>query len=111
VSLLADRYRLIRYDDRGFGRSPAPAASFTRLADARALQWQWDQVINARAALQTVAGLVSGPRAGPQALKSVTGIRDSPDARPGRAVIVGTRFAPSVPDRGRGNLWLSGENR
>jgi len=79
--------------------------------DARALQRQWDYVVNARAALQTVAGLVSGPRAGSQALKSRTGIRDSPDARPGRAVIVGTRLAPSVPDRGRGNLWLNGENR
>jgi len=35
--LLADRYRLIRYDDRGYGRSPAPAAPFTRLADLRAV--------------------------------------------------------------------------
>jgi 3-oxoadipate enol-lactonase len=37
VSLLADRYRLIRYDDRGFGRSSAPAASFSRLADLHAV--------------------------------------------------------------------------
>jgi 3-oxoadipate enol-lactonase len=37
LDLLADRYRLIRYDDPGFGRSPAPAASFTRLADLRAV--------------------------------------------------------------------------
>jgi 3-oxoadipate enol-lactonase len=35
--LLADRYRLIRYDDRGYGRSPAPAVPFTRLADLRAV--------------------------------------------------------------------------
>jgi 3-oxoadipate enol-lactonase len=37
VSLLSGRCRLIRYDDRGFGRSPAPAAPFTRLADLRAV--------------------------------------------------------------------------
>jgi len=37
LGLVADRYRLIRYDDRGFGRSPAPTASFTRLADLRAV--------------------------------------------------------------------------
>ena len=37
LGLLTDRYRLIRYDDRGFGRSPAPAAPFTRLADLRAV--------------------------------------------------------------------------
>ena len=79
--------------------------------NARALQRQWDHVINARAALQTVAGLVSGPRAGPLGAVIRTGVRDSPDARPGRAVIVGARFAPSVPDRGRGNLGLNGENR
>jgi pimeloyl-ACP methyl ester carboxylesterase len=28
---------VIRYDDRGFGRSPAPAVPFTRLADLRAV--------------------------------------------------------------------------
>lgn len=37
LGLLADRYRLIRYDDRGFGHSPAPAVPYTRLADLRAL--------------------------------------------------------------------------
>ncbi|HUB21798.1 MAG TPA: alpha/beta hydrolase [Streptosporangiaceae bacterium] len=35
LGLLADRCRLIRYDDRGFGRSPAPATPFTRAADLR----------------------------------------------------------------------------
>ena len=35
MDLLADRFRLIRYDDRGVGRSPAPAVPFTRLADLR----------------------------------------------------------------------------
>ena len=39
------------------------------------------------------------------------GIGDSPGTRPGRAVIAGTRLAPGVPDRGRGNLGLNGENR
>jgi 3-oxoadipate enol-lactonase len=37
LGLLADRCWLIRYDDRGFGRSPAPAVSFTRVADLRAV--------------------------------------------------------------------------
>jgi 3-oxoadipate enol-lactonase len=37
LGLLADRYRLIRYDDRGFGRSPAPAVPFNRLDDLRAV--------------------------------------------------------------------------
>ena len=35
MGLLADRFRLIRYDDRGVGRSPAPSVPFTRLADLR----------------------------------------------------------------------------
>jgi 3-oxoadipate enol-lactonase len=35
MDLLADRFRLIRYDDRGFGHSPAPAGPFTRLGDLR----------------------------------------------------------------------------
>src|ERR1700721_4377079 len=34
---LAARFRLIRYDDRGVGRSPAPDVPFTRLADLRAV--------------------------------------------------------------------------
>src|SRR5580692_10188205 len=35
MGLLADRFRLIRYDDRGVGRSPAPSVPFARLADQR----------------------------------------------------------------------------
>jgi 3-oxoadipate enol-lactonase len=37
VPLLRDRYRVIRYDLRGFGRSSRPAQPFTRLGDLRAL--------------------------------------------------------------------------
>jgi 3-oxoadipate enol-lactonase len=37
VPLLRDRYRVIRYDLRGFGRSSRPSGPFTRLADLRAV--------------------------------------------------------------------------
>src|SRR5215469_7232897 len=37
VPLLQDRYRVIRYDLRGFGRSSRPAQPFTRLEDLRAV--------------------------------------------------------------------------
>jgi 3-oxoadipate enol-lactonase len=37
IGLLDGRYRVIRYDDRGYGRSPAPSVPFTRLADLRAV--------------------------------------------------------------------------
>ena len=37
VPLLQDRYRVIRYDLRGFGRSSRPAGPFTRLEDLRAV--------------------------------------------------------------------------
>jgi 3-oxoadipate enol-lactonase len=35
IGLLDGRCRVIRYDDRGYGRSPAPSVPFTRLADLR----------------------------------------------------------------------------
>ncbi len=37
VGRLDGRCRVIRYDDRGYGRSPAPSVAFTRLADLRAV--------------------------------------------------------------------------
>lgn len=37
IGLLDGRCRVIRYDDRGYGRSPAPSVPFTRLADLRAV--------------------------------------------------------------------------
>jgi len=37
LGLLGGRFRVIRYDDRGYGRSPAPSVPFTRLADLRAV--------------------------------------------------------------------------
>lgn len=37
LAVLGERYRVIRYDDRGYGRSPAPDRSFTKLADLRAV--------------------------------------------------------------------------
>jgi pimeloyl-ACP methyl ester carboxylesterase len=37
VPLLRDRYRVIRYDLRGFGRSSRPERPFTRLGDLRAV--------------------------------------------------------------------------
>jgi 3-oxoadipate enol-lactonase len=37
IPLLRDRYRVIRYDLRGFGRSARPTRSFTRLTDLEAV--------------------------------------------------------------------------
>ena len=37
VGLLAARYRVIRYDARGYGRSPAPAAPYTQSGDLAAV--------------------------------------------------------------------------
>ncbi len=45
---LAGRYRVIRYDARGYGRSPAPAVPYTQLADLAAVL---DHLQVARAAL------------------------------------------------------------
>jgi pimeloyl-ACP methyl ester carboxylesterase len=35
ISVLPTRFRVIRYDDRGFGRSPAPVVPFSRVDDLR----------------------------------------------------------------------------
>ena len=56
LGLLADppgRYRCIRYDARGYGRSPAPAAPFSQLADLAAVL---DQLAVRRAALVAHSG-------------------------------------------------------
>ncbi|HEY1324703.1 MAG TPA: alpha/beta hydrolase [Streptosporangiaceae bacterium] len=37
ISVLPTRFRVIRYDDRGFGRSPAPVVPFSRVDDLRAV--------------------------------------------------------------------------
>ncbi len=37
VSLLPRQYRVIRYDDRGYGRSPASSAPYTKAGDLRAV--------------------------------------------------------------------------
>jgi len=37
IRVLPARFRVIRYDDRGFGRSPAPAVPFSQVDDLRAV--------------------------------------------------------------------------
>jgi 3-oxoadipate enol-lactonase len=37
IGLLPSRYRVLRYDDRGFGRSPVSTAAYTRADDLRAV--------------------------------------------------------------------------
>jgi len=37
IAVLPGRFRVIRYDDRGFGRSPAPVVPFSRVGDLRAV--------------------------------------------------------------------------
>jgi len=53
TALLRGRYRIIRYDLRGFGRSPKPEVSFTRLGDLRAVL---DHLGVARAAIVSHSG-------------------------------------------------------
>jgi 3-oxoadipate enol-lactonase len=53
IARLAGRYRLIRYDARGYGRSPAPAAPFTQLGDLGAVL---DHLAVERAALVAHSG-------------------------------------------------------
>jgi 3-oxoadipate enol-lactonase len=57
---LAARYRVIRYDARGYGRSPAPAGPYTQLADLSAVL---DHLAVGRAALVGHSG-GAGPAAG-----------------------------------------------
>jgi 3-oxoadipate enol-lactonase len=60
MGLLSRRYRIIRYDLRGFGRSPAPDVPFTRLGDLRAIL---DHFGIARAAIVSHSG-AGGPALG-----------------------------------------------
>jgi 3-oxoadipate enol-lactonase len=60
MGLLSRRYRVIRYDLRGFGRSPAPEVPFTRLGDLRAVL---DHFGIARAAIVSHSG-AGGPALG-----------------------------------------------
>jgi 3-oxoadipate enol-lactonase len=60
TGLLGGRYRIIRYDLRGFGRSPAPGAPFSRLGDLRAVL---DQFGIAQAAIVSHSG-AGGPALG-----------------------------------------------
>jgi 3-oxoadipate enol-lactonase len=78
---LAGRYRVIRYDARGYGRSPAPAAPYTALGDLTAVL---DRLGAGRAALVAHSGS-GGPALG-LAL-------DQPD-RVGALILV----APGVED-------------
>jgi 3-oxoadipate enol-lactonase len=81
TGLLSRRYRTVRYDLRGFGRSPKPTDPFTRLGDLRAVL---DHLGIARAAIVSHSG-AGGPALG-LAL-------DDPER-----VIALVLVAPGVPD-------------
>ena len=85
VPLLADRFRIIRYDNRGVGKSsvPKPVSAYTmaRFAD------DFAAVIDARRARR--AGACAGPRLGVGGGVGVPGAARR--QRPGRVVHVGVR--------------------
>jgi len=80
---LAARYRVIRYDERGYGRSPAPAAPYTQLADLAAIL---DHLNVAQAALVGHSGggapAIGLALAGPARVRSLVlvapGVQDYP---------------------------------
>jgi 3-oxoadipate enol-lactonase len=83
LNLLPGRFRIVRYDIRGYGRSPAPVAAFTQLADLIAVL---DYLDVAQAALVAHSGgggpaiglaLAQPARVGPLIL-AAPGIRDYP---------------------------------